>query len=172
MSGASNKTSEDTHPPEDGMKVWRLSKASWPAPISGHSGILSQPCTPQCPTIGASLGRRVLKSRSEAPICFLLNDSSMTREPRRQATAFSGLGLLPAAKNDEAVVWARVPRLSRGYTREISIGTRLARRWARGYPAHLGRDVPMAWVYFGVIVVFFAASIGMTALLERLRRGS
>jgi hypothetical protein len=30
----------------------------------------------------------------------------------------------------------------------------------------------MAWVYFGVIVVFFAASIGFTALLERLRRGS
>jgi hypothetical protein len=30
----------------------------------------------------------------------------------------------------------------------------------------------MAWVYFGVIVVFFAASIGFTALLERLRRRS
>ncbi len=30
----------------------------------------------------------------------------------------------------------------------------------------------MAWVYFGVIVVFFAASIGLTVLLERLRRGS
>lgn len=30
----------------------------------------------------------------------------------------------------------------------------------------------MAWVYFGVIVVFFAASIGFTQLLERLRRGS
>ena len=28
----------------------------------------------------------------------------------------------------------------------------------------------MAWVYFGVIVVFFAASIGLTTLLERLRR--
>lgn len=29
----------------------------------------------------------------------------------------------------------------------------------------------MAWVYFGVTVVFFAASIGFAVLLERLRRG-
>jgi hypothetical protein len=85
---------------------------------------------------------------------------------------FSGLGPSPAANSDEAVVWARVLSLSHGYTRKIYIGTRFARRWARGYPAHLGRDVPMAWVYFGVIVVFFAASIGLTVLLERLRRGS